>query len=103
MTNWQSNSLDRLTDVKRASNRDLKTIFDTLLLQKKCTKSDLARACGVSLSYMSPVTHGKYIPPLRMRLKIASFFEVDSCLIWEMPETSVPCSKKAKVKNGFLR
>ena len=60
----------------------IKGIFQTLLLQKKAKQQDLADFCSVDKSYISKIINGLYYPKLRMRLKIAEFFEVDSCLIW---------------------
>ena len=76
-----------LTDeVKSRSREQIKFTFRSLLLQKKVKQQSLAEFCGVSKSYISPVVNGKYIPDLRMRLKIASFFGVDTSLIWQHPE-----------------
>lgn len=72
--------------VDRSCNNSLKIIFDTLLLQKKVKQQELADFLGVDKAYISRVVHGLQIPPLNTRLKIASFFGVDSCLIWQYPE-----------------
>lgn len=69
-------------EVEKGLQEEIKITFRTLLLQKKVKQQALADFCGVSKSYISPVVNGKYIPDLRMRLKIASFFECDSTLIW---------------------
>ena len=65
---------------------DIKTIFETLLLQKKCKQQDLADYLNVDKAYVSRMVHGLQIPPLRIRLKVAEFFCVDSCLIWRNGE-----------------
>lgn len=72
--------------VKLCSFPHLKSIFETLLLQKKCRQQDLADYLGVSRAYVSMMVHGKMVPPLDVRLKVASFFGVDSVLIWRMPK-----------------
>lgn len=68
--------------VDRGCDNPLKIIFDTLLLQKKSKQQELADFCSVDKAYISRVVHGLQIPPLQMRLKISSFFRVDSSLIW---------------------
>jgi len=60
----------------------LKSIFDTLLLQKKVRQQQLADFLGLDKAYISRMVNGLCIPPLRVRLKVAEFFGVDSVLIW---------------------
>ena len=72
--------------VDSSCRNDIKTIFETLLLQKKCKQQDLADYLNVDKAYVSRMVHGIQIPPLRIRLKVAEFFNVDSCLIWRNGE-----------------
>ena len=72
--------------VEGSCNHDLYNRFQTLLLQKKCKQQDLADYCGLDKAYISRVVHGIYIPILRIKLKIAEFFGVDSRLIWQEDE-----------------
>lgn len=60
----------------------LKPIFDTLLLQKKKKQQELADYLELDKAYVSRMVNGLCIPPLRVRLKVAEFFGVDSVLIW---------------------
>ena len=62
----------------------LKSIFETLLLQKKSKQQDLADFLGLDKAYISRMVNGLVIPPLRVRLKVAEFFGVDSVLIWRV-------------------
>jgi len=72
--------------VDNGCRNDIKTIFETLLLQKKCKQQDLADYLNVDKAYVSRMVHGLQFPPLRIRLKVAEFFSVDSCLIWRNAE-----------------
>lgn len=60
----------------------LKIIFKTLLLQKKIKQQELADHLQLDKAYISRMVNGRSIPPLRVRLKVAEFFGVDSVLIW---------------------
>lgn len=84
-------------EVKSSSREQIKFTFRSLLLQKKVKQQSLAEFCGVSKSYISPVVNGKYIPDLRMKLKIASFFGVDTSLIWQHPE--IQLADKIRTQN----
>src|SRR3989338_4525829 len=75
----QKNSLE---EVDRRCKGDIYCIFQTLFLQRKSKQQDLADYLAVNKAYVSRMTHGIQIPPLRIRLKVAEFFSVDSCLIW---------------------
>ena len=78
----------------------LKIIFETLLLQKKSKQQDLADYLGVDKAYVSRMVHGLQIPPLRIRLKVAKFFQIDSSLIWRYQD--LPYIKKlSEVKRNF--
>ena len=79
----QENTAQR---VDSRCRNNIKTIFETLLLQKKCKQQDLADYLNVDKAYVSRMVHGLQIPPLRIRLKVAEFFLVDSCLIWRSGE-----------------
>ena len=68
--------------VERGSYKDIRTIFKTLLLQKKSIQQELADFCGVHKSYISKVVNGTYTPKILMKLKIAEFFDVDTSVIW---------------------
>ena len=57
--------------------------FKVLLLKKKCTQQKLADYCSTDKANMSRIVHGKIDPPLRIKLKIAEFFGVDTSLIWQ--------------------
>lgn len=89
---------DKSSNLKNNENRDfflvdgvepccyphLKVIFQTLLLQKKIKQQVLADFLGVDKAYVSRMVNGLIIPPLRVRLKVAEFFGVDSVLIWRL-------------------
>ena len=62
--------------------RPIREIFDTLLLSKQWTQSDLAKEVFVDKSVISRVCNGIHIPTLELRLKIAKALGVDSSLIW---------------------
>ncbi len=68
--------------VESGCENPLRIIFDTLLLQKKCSQQDLADSLGFDKAFISRICNGKEIPVLKTRLKIAEFFGVDSSLIW---------------------
>jgi len=70
------------TEVERGFEKDIRTIFKTLLSQKKSIQQELADFCGVHKSYISKVVNGIYTPDLIMKLKIADFFDVDTRVIW---------------------
>jgi transcriptional regulator with XRE-family HTH domain len=70
------------TEVERSGNGDIRTIFKTLLSQKKSIQQELADFCNVDKSYISKVVNGIYTPDLIMKLKIAEFFDVDTRVIW---------------------
>jgi len=68
--------------VESNCNKPLRVIFDTLLLNKKAKQQDLADYLGMDKAFISRICNGIEIPSLRIRLKIAEFFGVDSALIW---------------------
>lgn len=70
--------------VENCCNPHLKVIFETLLLQKKIKQQELADSLGLDKAYISRMVNGLSIPPLRVRLKVAEFFGVDSVLIWRI-------------------
>ena len=84
--------------VEKGCHNHLKIIFDTLLLQKKCIQQDLADSLGVDKSFVSRIVNGIEIPNLKIRLKIAMFFGVDSSLIWRYED--LPYIKKLIAKQG---
>jgi DNA-binding XRE family transcriptional regulator len=57
-------------------------IFRTLLLERNLRQQDLADGVSIDKANISRIVHGLYIPDLNLRLKIARFLQVDSCLIW---------------------
>jgi DNA-binding XRE family transcriptional regulator len=57
-------------------------IFRTLLLERNLRQQDLADGVSIDKANISRIVHGLYIPDLNLRLKIARFLKVDSCLIW---------------------
>ena len=73
-------------EVDRRCRSEINCIFETLFLQKKARQQDLSDYLGVNKAYVSRMVHGIQIPPLRIRLKVAEFFGVDSCVIWRTPE-----------------
>jgi len=62
--------------------KEIRTIFHTLLLQKGVRQQDLANYLNLDKSYISRVVNGIYEPDLTTKLKIASFFGVDTSVIW---------------------
>lgn len=86
MDNSNLNSNNACRGVERSWKEELHTIFETLFLEKKCLQQDLADYLGIDKSYISRMVWGKEFPPLRLRLKIAKFFDLDSCLIWRVPK-----------------
>ena len=66
----------------------IKSTFQTLLLRQKLKQQDLADYLGHDKGYISRICSGVQIPPLRIRLKIAGFLEVDSSLIWRPSDFS---------------
>jgi hypothetical protein len=62
----------------------LRNTFDVLLLQKKVKQQELADFLHLDKAYVSRMCNGLEIPPLRIRLKVAEFFSVDSVLIWRV-------------------
>ncbi len=67
---------------KNNPSKSLRIIFDTLLLQKKVMQQDLADYLGVDKAYISRICNGRQIPILKIKLKIAGFFDCDTGLIW---------------------
>lgn len=67
--------------IKKKNNR-LKTTFQTLFLLKGTRQQDLANHLGRDRAYVSRIVNGLDTPPLRIRLKIAEYFDTDSALIW---------------------
>lgn len=66
----------------------IKQTFDTLLLQKKVKQQELADYLQIDKADCSRMVHGKLIPSLRIRLKVAKFFNTDSGLIWRQKDES---------------
>jgi len=89
-------------EVENGCSNPLKIIFQTLLLEKKVKQQDLADFLCVDKAYVSRVVNGIYIPDLNMRLKIASYFGVDSCLIWRFQDLKYirKLIKKQEVQNA---
>lgn len=71
--------------VTSSSQYQIQETFRTLLLQKKVKQKDLGRYLGLAKASISRFCNGKQIPELRIRLKIAEFFGVDTSLIWRVP------------------
>lgn len=70
------------SDVAEGCYKPLRDIFDTLLLRKQWTQSDLSRVVSVDKSVISRVCNGLHVPTLELRLKIAKALDVDSSVIW---------------------
>lgn len=91
------------SEVESSCYKPIKTIFETLLLQKKIKQQDLADSLGIDKAYISRVVNGLYIPDIDMRLKIAAYFGVDSALIWrtcDLYHIRKLLLNQKKVKNG---
>ena len=66
--------------------------FKVLLDSKKIIQQRLADALGFDKAYISRIIHGIEIPPHHVRIKIASYFGVDSSTIWRVED--LPYLKK---------
>ncbi len=64
------------------STNSLRVIFNTLLLVKGVKQQKLADFLGFDKGYISRICNGLENPPLRVKLKIAEFFDCDTALIW---------------------
>ena len=64
----------------------ISSIFQSLFLQHKKQQKDLVDYLNFDKAYISRICNGKEIPILRVRLKIAEFFSVDSSLIWRVKD-----------------
>lgn len=73
------------SEVSYSSQLQIQETFRTLLLQKKVKQKDLGYFLGLSKASTSRIVNGKQIPELRVRLKIAEYFAVDTSLIWRVP------------------
>ena len=60
--------------------------FDTLLKQKGMKWSECYNSLSIDKADASRIKRGLVIPPLWQRIKIASFFEVDTSVIWNPDE-----------------
>ena len=56
--------------------------FKTLFLIKGCKQQDLANYLDMDKANISRIVHGLYIPPLRIKLRICHYFNVDSSVLW---------------------
>lgn len=79
------NKILQTSEVSSSSMLQIQETFKTLLLQKKVKQRDLGYFLGLSKASISRIVNGKQIPELRLRLKIAEFFAVDTSLIWRVP------------------
>jgi len=96
-------------EVENGCRNPIKIVFDTFFVDKRILQQDLADYLNVDKSYISRIVHGKEIPPLRIRIKIADFFStpehrVDSASIWKYQDMDyirkVLKKQKKGVKNG---
>lgn len=96
MDNSTNENFFLVEGVDRCFYPHLKSIFQTLLLQKKKKQQELADYLCVNRAYVSRMVNGLQIPPLRIRLKVAEFFGVDSVLIWR----EIHSQKSEEQQNG---
>lgn len=60
----------------------LSATFQTLFLERAKIQQNLADDLNLDKAYISRICNGKEVPPLRIRLAIARWFNTDSSLIW---------------------
>ena len=60
--------------------------FETLFTEHKKTRSDLIIFLSYDKAKISRIVNGQEIPKLQDRVKIAQFFGIDSCVLWENPD-----------------
>jgi len=79
-------------EVKKSYTNPIRERFDTLLRERGKKWSEVYSKLGLWKSYASLVRNGKTIPPLFMRVKIATALQVDSSVIWdsELKEKRAP-------------
>lgn len=84
MNNITDNNFNGNVEVDRGLKHPISIVFETLFLENKKQQKDLAYYLGVHKSFVSRIVNFKEVPELRVRLKIAEFFNTDSSLIWKI-------------------
>lgn len=72
--------------VEKSCYKPIKERFKVLLDTKKLIQQDVADALFFDKAYISRIFNGIEIPPHHVRLKISSFFGVDSSTIWRVED-----------------
>ncbi len=73
-------------EVEKSCYKPIKERFKVLLDTKKIIQQNLADALGIDKAYISRIVNGLEVPPHHLRLKISSYFSVDSSTIWRVED-----------------
>ena len=63
--------------------------FETLFAEHKKARRDLIDFLSYDKAKISRIVNGQEIPKLQDRVRIAQFFRIDSCVIWENPDCKI--------------
>ncbi len=86
MSNQLDQRKNKHSPVEKSRWGAVRIRFETLFTQFGKTRSELTHFLGWDKARTSRVVNGQEIPNLPTRVKIASFFGVDTASIWENPE-----------------
>lgn len=81
----------------------IKRRFEVLFDSKKIIQQRLADDLGLDKAYISRICNGIEIPPHHIRIKISSYFAVDSSTIWritDLPFINKILKQQEKIKNA---
>lgn len=102
MSNSKDSSFFCNEGVEMGCRNPLKERFGVLLDSKKIIQQRLADDLSLDKAYISRIVNGIEIPPHHLRIKIASYFGVDSSTIWryeDLPFIKKILQKQEKGKN----
>lgn len=86
MDNLSTDSNNDSTIVKKGFTLSIRARIDTLLIERGLKWADIYNELGWSKSFASIVRNGKVIPPNWQRVALAKAFNVDTSVIWNLPE-----------------
>lgn len=72
--------------VKKGSVVSIRARIDTLLIERGKKWAEIYNSLGWSKSFASIVHNGKFIPPNWQRVALAKELNVDTSVIWDIPE-----------------
>jgi len=73
-------------DVESSCYKPIRERFKVLLDMKNVIQQNMADALSIDKAYVSRIVNGLELPPHHLRLKISSYFRVDSSTIWRVED-----------------